>query len=375
MHMINTHLFFFLLCLIPLKAICSLPVDVSYLIVDVKYHPTRGAQICEIQHGVYSGYRGNIFLYEEHERIQTKLLGHLSSYYENSWVTPSAFADEETKRLLSKNPKWTCTEELKDIEGSKSFLSKATKHPKDTFSLKSYGGFVFISPKPNTEREEFRDKYPGVVLIDNAFSGYAHNKLSMTKLLMGDPYTEEHKPVWGHYYRDEKDLVEKILNDIPSKLLVIKPVDEFLGTGVIILKREDLKETLDYLFDTKRKKPTADDPAYEYWGKKKATELLVEEFIESEPIAVSHLEGKLFSPTIRLSFLLFFDKNGIRIECLGGYYNLPSVSISQKGSLNEIHKSACRPPFYEKVDPELMNEATTQIKKVLYIVYQKLLGQ
>lgn len=356
-------MFRFLFFLLPLQALALLPVDVSYIIADLKYHPTRGAQICEIQHGINSSFRGSTMLHEKKDQISTKIAGCLSSYYENSWTIPRNISDHVLQDLLVSHPKWTSCKDVKELLK----CIKGLFPPADPFSLKSYHGFVFIGPELQEERKSLQTLYPGVVIIDEAFSGLVNNKLKMTKLLMDDPYTRQHKPAWGLYHRDD---AEQILNDIQSDLLVIKPISQTRGNGVIILRREELKKTLE-LFG-KQKKPFKDS-AYDYWRTNTTAEFIVEEFIESEPVSVSHLEGKFYSPTMRLVFLLFYDHHEIKIQCMGGYYNLPSVSLSEPGTLNEIHKSACTKPYYEKVDPAVMQVAEEQIKKVLTIIYQKLL--
>lgn len=311
--------------------------------------------------------------YGEKEQIAEKVVGALNGYYKKSWVCEKAFADPAFQEKFIEDPHWTCFESLKKLEDKKQFLLNAVPPPHDFSSLKDYRGFVFLSPQFNFNRETFRNMYPGVVLIDNAFENCAGNKHNMSKLLVGDPYTEQHKPIWGHYHKDEENLAERILEEISSDLLVIKPLKEFLGKGVIILRREELKDTLEYIFDKKMKKHQVTDRAYEFWRKGKESEFIVEEFIDSEPIFVPHL-GKTYCPTMRLVFLLFYDQGEIRIDGLGGYYSLPSVSLEEGGSLNEVCKSACKEPYYGKVEPGLLKEAEAQMKQLLSIIYLKQLG-
>ena len=363
---------YFLHCL-PLMAEGFLPVDVSFLIVDLKWHETRGAQVCEIQQGLKSTFRGYRMLYGENEQMAEKVLGVLNRYYEKSWVCDRNFADPGFKEKFAKDSHWSCFKSLERLSDPDEFLLKALPPPTDFSSLKDYRGFVFLSRLYNMNRETFRSIYPGMVLIDNAFQSCVGNKYNMSKLLIGNPYTEAHKPMWKYYHITEENLAERILKDIPSDLLVIKPLKEYCARGVIILKREDLKETLEYLFEGKNKKVEVTDPAYEYWKNGTSSEFIVEEFIESEPVFVPHL-GKTYIPTIRLVFLLFYDKGEIQIDCMGGYYNLPRVSLEEGGSLNEICKSASKVPYFEKVESKLLKEAETQIKEVLRIIYLKQLG-
>jgi hypothetical protein len=300
------------------------------------------------------------------------VLRRLNYYFQTSWVCPKIFADPGLKEKFAENTKWSCFNSLPDLMKDSKFLLNALTPADDISSLMGYRGFVYFPPVSLLDREKFRKNYPGVVLIDSAFDGYVSNKYNMSKLLVGNSYTESHKPRWACYNRKEKNLAERILNDISSDQLVIKPLHEYCGKGVIILERENLKDTLKTLFENKNKTPHS-DPAYEFWRTEKASEFIVEEFIESEPIFVPHL-GKTYCPTMRTVFLLFYDQGKIQIDCLGGYYNLPKVSLEEGGTLNEVCKSASKIPYFEKVEPELLKEASEQIKEVLKIIYQKRLG-
>jgi hypothetical protein len=155
---------------------------------------------------------------------------------------------------------------------------------------------------------------------------------------------------------------------------VIKPLHDSLGNGVIILSKEELNDVMDYLFKRKPQGIPNTDPAYEFWLTSPANNFLVEEFIDAEPISVPQLEGKLYAPTLRLVFLMIYNRNKIEIVCLGGYYKFPQKSLSEEGSLNERYKTCCEPPYYLKCDPEIMEMAEQQIKEVLDILYSKLLG-
>lgn len=353
---------------------CNLPVDVSFLIVDLKYSLEKGAQICEIQHGVPSAFKGNAMLYDGQELIAQQLVNRLDGFYEKSWAAINFFADPTIKKLFLENDHWQKVSKYGDLDNNKEFLINATLPVDDPANLYAYHGFVFMSPLVKVNRLNFQEKYPGVVLVDNAFYGYATNKHKMTELLMGHPLTEQHKPKWGFYKKDDKDLADRINSEIGSDILVIKPTDQYRGEGVIIVKKEELKSVLQYLFDKKNKKVVFEDQAYEFWRNGDSSEFIVEEFIAVEPVSVPHLDGKLYSPTLRLAFLLFYDQHEIDVVCLGGYYTLPKKSVCEEGSLNEKYKSYVKVPYFAKVDPKIKQQAEIEIKEVLKIVYQKLLG-
>lgn len=353
----------------------KLPVDVSFVIIDLKYHPVRGAQICEIQHGMLSGFKGYAMWHEAQDTISWRLVEKLNRFNKKSWAATQAFADPLIKELLIADPRWEQVDNYKGFENNAEFLSIATLPVEDPSDLSTYHGFAFMSPLKKKEREHFINRYPGVVLIDNAFCNYADNKHRMTEVLMGDPVTEKHKPKWGFYHRDDADLASRIKSEIGSDKYVIKPTDEYMGHGVIIVSQEELESVLEYLFDKASNNISTKDRAYSYWKKGDADEFLVEEFIEVNPILVPHLEGKEFCPTLRLAFLLSYDKRTVDIECLGGYYTLPKISINDPGSLNERYKSYVFLPYFAKADPEIVEKAASEMTDVLKIIYPKLLGK
>lgn len=351
-----------------------LQVDVSFLIVDLKYNRERGAQICEIQHGVHSAFRGHRMLFEGHDLIAYKMVDHLSGFFEKSWAAINSFADPTIKELLLENSRWEQVFNFADLQKKTDFLINASLPVSDSSDIISYHGFAFMSPSSKLDRDHFRLSYPGVILIDNAFYNLANDKHKTTDLLMGHPVTEQHKPKWGIYQKNEVDLADRINSEIESDLLVIKPKGEFLGRGVIILRKEDLKDVLEYICNSKNRRSPHEDDAYIYWRQNKAADFLVEEFIEVEPIPVPHLKGRLYSPTLRLAYLLFYNNGQIETDCLGGYYTLPKIPVNEEGTLNERFKSYIALPHFAKADPAIIEDASLQMNEVLKIVYQKLLG-
>ncbi len=378
------HLIAIIICLLIVYQACleaemlksrasNLQVDVSFIIVDLKYHPERGAQICEIQHGGISGFKGHAMWHEGQDLIAQKLLNKLDGFYEKSWAAIDAFADPTIRELLNQDINWFNIIRFSEFDDNTEFQINAALPVGDPTDLSKYHGFVFMCPLTKVDRNRFKNKYPGVVLVDNAFYDYANNKYKMTDLLSGHPLTEKHKPKWGIYHKDGIDLADRINSEIGSDMVVIKPTNEYKGVGVVIVKKEELKSVLNYLFNIKDKSIQTADPAYHYWRNGKAIEFIVEEFIDVEPVSIAHLDSKLYSPTMRLAYLLFYNKQKIEINCLGGYYTLPKTALSDPGSLNEHYKSYVYSPYFSKADPNLMKQANAEITEVLNIIYQKLL--
>jgi len=353
----------------------QMPVDISFAIVDLKYNTERGAQICEIQHGVSSSFKGCTFVNEGSNPIAQNLLKELDKFHDQSWLLFGAFMDETVEDVFIKDKKWILFPTLRTITLSTRFLIESSLPINDPADINTYHGLAILKPSLIKDRESLQDKFPGVIFLDNAIYSHRRDKHKMTELLMGHPLTKKHKPKWGLYQlENEEGLIDLINNDIGSDLLVIKPLRDSLGRGVIILKRDDLNEVMEYLFKRKPQGLPNTDPAYEFWLTTKEDCFLVEEFIDAQPVSVPHLDGKLYAPTIRLAFLMIYNKKEIEIVCLGGYYKFPEKSLSEEGSLNERYKTCCEPPYYSKGDPETMKLAEEQIKNVLFCLYQKFLG-
>lgn len=351
----------------------DIPADVSFIIVDLKYNQDRGLQICEIQHGAVSAFKGHAMFYEGPDLIAQKLLDNLS-IFKRSWTSLRAFADSKIKKLFSQDPRWSEIDNLSDLDTDYEFVAASSSPVINPSDIRAYHGLVFLSPLIKLDRDEFKKKYPGVLLTDNAFYNQADSKLKMTKLLLGHPLTRQHKPKCGFYNRNDHNLADRINNEIGSDILVIKPINEYRGKGVIILKKEELKGVLEFLFDRGNTNLQINDEAYAYWKYSRVKEFIVEEFIEVEPVFVPHLDNKPYCPTLRFAFLLSYSQNKIEIQTLGGYYTLPRVSLSEPGSLNERYKSYVNVPYFTKADPEIMKNAEVQMKEVLMVLYQTLLG-
>ncbi len=96
--------------------------------------------------------------------------------------------------------------------------------------------------------------------------------------------------------------------------------------------------------------------------------------MESDPIAAAHLENKIYDPTMRVAFLLVYNNQTIEVKFLGGFWKLPRYPLSVEGiTLNDRHKTVCKPPYYCKIDPEVLDEVEQQLSVALHLLYQQML--
>lgn len=372
---------FFWMLLAPLQGVStegvpSLEVDVSYLAVDMIFSRERGVKICEIQHGVPSTFKGEIFANGGKSTIAENLLQQLGRYFPLSWVKTGDFPDLIMKKGFLQDSRWKNIVSLNSLSRNSTFLKAAAMPVSDPSDLSAYHGFVFCMPKKSDERASFQKKYPGVVAIDNASYHYRRDKLMMSKLLLDHPLLEAHKPKWAAYpTKYSPELAGKILQDIDSPLLVIKPVGELKGYGVIIVHQDDLEQVLMCILLKKPELAPDQDPAYAFWQKDRSSQFIVEAFAEADPVSFPHLDGKFYSPSFRQVYLLVYNNKKIEVICLGGYYKLPKKSLEEEGSLNQKYKSCGEVPYYGMLEEDVMEQAAAEIRPVLEIVYQRMLSR
>jgi hypothetical protein len=156
-------------------------------------------------------------------------------------------------------------------------------------------------------------------------------------------------------------------------IFVIKPRGAFLGNGVIIVAKEDLNETLNYILNKSDALAKDTDGSYSYWQKDRFDSFLVEKYYPSDPVQVEAQDGKLFEPTMRVAFILIYDNKIIDFRFLGGYWLLPNKAIDEPASLNEQKKAYCKVPFFTKVSDTVLEEVRQQLAATLPLLYQKML--
>ncbi len=350
------------------------PVDVSFMVVDLKYSEERGVKICEVQHGIISAfqYRG------EEDPMSINFYHSLLQYHDRSWTTTSCFGGMEIQSILTNAPEWSVLKNLKAIEDDPDFQYRASLPVDDPYDIYSYHGFLAVKRSEVRDYKTFKKKYPGIIPLDAATHSYWMDKYKMTKLFSKDETLASYKPKWNLYAKKyTKSLANEIIDDLQSDIFVIKPRGADHGSGVIIVDRKNLDRTLKYILNRSSKLRDDSDASYNFWyrdkQRNKFDSFLVEEFVESDPLTVAHLGNKTYQPTMRVVFLLVYNNQTIEVKYLGGYWQLPHYSLSEGVILNDRHKSYLTPPYFCKVDPEVMEEVEQQLSVALHLLYQQML--
>ena len=366
-------LFFFLLSL-SLHSASKYPVDLSFLIADMKFNEKQGVKICEVQHGILSTFYGDRFTHGEPGVICGNFYNTLLQYHNQFWTIPSSVTEFQINALLSSAPEWHTFSHLKHISKDPLFSKQASLPVFDPYNIHSYHGCLFVRPSDFKNVDAFLEKHPGIIVMDRATFPYWVDKYKMTELFAKNETLASFKPKWGLYSKQyTPHLANQIVKDIGGDIFVIKPRGTFLGNGVIIVKKENLDTTLKYILLKNKILKNDPDRAYHYWDKDPFDSFIIEEFIESDPIVVKHLENKLYQPSLRVAFLLVYHQQEIYVHYLGAYWNIPPFPLSAPTTMTNKHKTHGKPPNFSAVAPETLEKAKKQLDIALPLLYEQML--
>ncbi len=346
------------------------PADISYLTIDLKFNWEKGVQICEIQQGMLSRFEGYDYLHNQPGLAAANFCQALSVWERPVLYYPGDFADRGFLARFAK-------EGYIALKGQLSSLAIAAVPTLDRSSIESYQGiyFGFIAHFANSY-EEFTVLYPGILPTDAPFEPLYRDKLSMNALFAEDPGLQRYKPKCGAFEKKYTPaLANQILDEIGSDTVVIKPINTFKGKGVIIVDKKDLDSTLKYIFSNSKKLKKDPDPSYNWWWGDQNSQFLIEEFVASDPVFVPHLNNKPYDGTMRVGAILTYHEGEISYQCTESHWKLPLKSLTEKGTLNDTHKSNATPPRYALVSDEVQAEIDLQLGEALLLLYKKLLTE
>ncbi|HSW91363.1 MAG TPA: hypothetical protein VLG09_01820 [Candidatus Saccharimonadales bacterium] len=334
------------------------PADVCYMVADLKYNTRDSVKICEIQQASLSLFNGDTYRdLPEEQSIHKELLRTLSLYNKHGWVVSEGIADKNLIANLANSSHWQNPKDLMALFADKGFRDTAKLPPSDIYDLSTYKGFLYINWSKLSVIYDFDTRLAGVAPIDKSSFPLWIDKYRMTRLFAEDAILAKVKPKWGNYKKVyTKELADTIAVELGSETFVIKPRGNFMGKGVIITTREDLDEVLHYIITKKGRLAESKDSAYRAWKNDTFDSFIVEEFITSDPIKLPHLESKTYQPTMRVAFLLVYNKQRHHVHFLGEYWKTPKLSVDEEGDFMSKNKDICEPPYYLAVD-----DATRQI--------------
>ena len=320
---------FFLNILIPLFVYAEIPADVSFIVIDLKYNLNDGVKIYEIQQGLGCAFEGVEFI-EGHKNAFVKIFNKfVSLYHKRHWYEKKKKKNitREFTTVFDKSILWNELGSFKSVLSDKQAKKYAQMSVANRSSITDYHGLVVCHY--NSMDIGTIKKVSGLMILNRAFfpafgSSPYTDKLQISNLMSSHEELAEIKPVWNAYSKGySQELVNQIKEDFESDLLVIKPRTGLQGRGIIILNKEDLEDTLAYIFSGKSNLKKDPDKSYNWWAKDRHDNFIVEEFIESDPVYAPHLSDDLYDGTMRVPIVLTYDRGQIQVHFLYMWWKLP----------------------------------------------------
>jgi hypothetical protein len=245
------------------------PVDLSFLVIDLKFNHKKGVQICEIQQGICSRYAGLEFLQEEKGLFAKTFTDVLSSYQKPVWFFYKDVTDDNMQKRFHEiyNP----FQSLNNLLADDVFVSTASSPVNDPHTIGAYHG-IYVGYIENVadSLEQFRERFPGIIPIDSPFAQLYRDKLNMNRPFSEDGYLKHFKPACSYFKKGyTPTLAQEIIQTIGTNTVVIKPIAASGGKGVIIVTAKDLDSTLKYIFSKNKKLRHDSDPSYNWWSRDK----------------------------------------------------------------------------------------------------------
>lgn len=350
------------------------PVDICYMVADLKYNAEQGVKICEIQQASLSMFNGDTFRNPEEVSIHKNLLKTLASYNKNGWVVSDGIADQKLVSTLADSSFWHNPKDIIALFSDQNFRLQSKEQPKDIYDMSTYPAFLYMSWSQLSAIYDFETRLPGIIPIDKSSFPFWIDKHRMTRLFREDETLSTYKPKWGNYNkRYTKALAAKIADDLGCDTFVIKPHGHFMGNGVIITDKQHLDAVIRYIITKKGKLATSSDDAYATWKNDTSDSFIVEEFVTSDLITLPHMGNKTYQPTMRVAFVLAYNKGQHHVHFLGEYWKTPELSIDEEGDFMHKHKDICEPPYYLAVDAKTKKIVQQQLLVALPILHHKML--
>lgn len=365
--------------------------DVTYMFADIKFRD-GALKICEFGEGKNSGQAMSQVL------INGKPYGMIKPYWSLFWVylahvgipvwyvgvTPKNKEGEETRRkavawdqFIAMGGRYALN--LRSLELDKTFAKLATESrsfaPND---LNGYKGIIVYSYADNKSKihleklNAFKKKHPDFLVLDDASWVYGASKRALARLL-SDKNLSCYKPLWNTYKkRYYPGLAQKIISDLKSDMVVIKPINSGRSNGVIMVDKKNLdKELKKILIQYNAQGKTNDHKKelgimpmktklHSYWAIDTNKDFMVEAYESSKRLCINN---KQYDPSMRVVFVARYDSNKIYVNILGAYWKIPHKSLDDVGTLTEKHKTiSVKQPGYTGILVEA--EDLAQLKKI-----------
>ena len=161
------------------------PVDICFMVADLKYSAECGVTICEVQNGIHSSFKGNRVLNRLENSLEKEFISILSSYLTSGWMVPGYIIDGGIRSVLHQHRL-----AHKGKASKTSFLIRILfamlSNLSMTFTtyLRTTGLFL---PAPSLSlRAPISIKISGIVVIDKGSFPFWIDKYKMSQLFAQD---------------------------------------------------------------------------------------------------------------------------------------------------------------------------------------------
>lgn len=340
----------------------------SYWIADLKFTPPGRAKILEFGLGFRSGFKGyrqlhGTSMHSLFWRYTSEEMG-LRGWYAPH---PRALAHLGSQKLRELHALGTLEERggvVRPIEHLPSryelFLDPLKQW--DPADLSTYSGLLVYQHRLGGlspwEVEALVGRSPGFIRLDagGAIAATVENKF-WTRVLLGD--NGEATPRWRLLFKENAiRQIPRILRELPSDRYVLKPIDQTLGIGVVVVRSENLRSAFERLFKNGG------------WRADTAPTFLLETYEPSLPLAVGE---KVYDPTLRMAFILWRSRGATQIQFLDGYWKLPPYSLGWEGLRGKtVSRVGHRSNASAVVAPEVKAAVMAQLGEILPPFFERL---
>lgn len=375
---------FFLLCSLPGMFIYGQPnygVDISFLVADFKYSQEHGLKICEVQHGSLSAMGGDLHIAGEDGNISPEFANFFMRFPIKKWG--SGLIYPPLKNSL-RDKGWQVEQSLRTILNDPLFLRCGSLNPEDPSVIASYGGLLYADFEIVRNFKSYFHTYPGILFVNAAIFPYWNDKYTMNMLFDSKDELRAYKAEWRLYPKKYDPLLsQRIQEEMPSELYVIKPRREGLANGVIVVACSELDAVLHMILEPAGCLKKHPDKKYSYWYKNIDDSFIIEKYYISDYLCFScPLEEKRddtntyhYDATMRVAFIMQYEEEKMTYHSLGGFWKLPAKALEEEGTLNEKRISCCKPPFYSAIDPVLLKEVNIYLERAMLLLYEIMLNK
>jgi len=342
--------------------------DISYLFADIKYRDGQ-LKICELNEGRNAGAALSEVVYAEKTISIPTPYWHLFWLYIDQLKMPVWYigSNPETSRQqkhglsLKQETAWETFidigghyfSELKELTKDPLFLTcKNSTTPLIADDIASYKGIIVYRYRNdlymNRKKEfaSFKQQHPEFLYLDQASLKYTSSKQVFSDLFKNNQFLSAFRPKCSTYKKIyTPTLADEIKKELGCNIFVIKPLNSGRSNGIIMVEKQDLDAALKRILNVKQKVKSSINKlsykpgktqTFEYWEGDCNTEFIVEEYCPSKQISINN---KHYDPTMRIVFVMRYDKGKIYTTILGGYWKIPMVDLHGNGSLTSKHKT------------------------------------